>query len=124
MTTETLTLLAGSLLSLGFSYIPGLSGWYNRLGEGGEAGSDGGADRQRSDGGTSKRLVMLALLVLVAAGAFGLACSGWGTTLGLALTCDQPGAAGLVRALALALIANQSTYAISPRPGRENACIR
>ena len=42
MTTETLTLLAGTLLSLGFSYIPGLSGWYGRLGEtpGGE--SDGG----------------------------------------------------------------------------------
>jgi hypothetical protein len=109
MTTETLTLLAGSLLSLGFSYIPGLAGWYNRLGEGDEAGSDGG---------TAKRLLMLALLAVVAAGAFGLACSGWGTGLGLALTCSQSGAAGLVRALALAIIANQSIYAISPRPGR------
>lgn len=106
MTTETLSLLAGSLLSLGFSYVPGLAGWYDRLGEGG------------SDGGTAKRLVMLALLVLVAAGAFGLACSGWGSAVGLALTCDQSGAAGLVRALVLAIVANQSTHAISPRPGR------
>ena len=69
MTTETLTLLAGTILSLGFSYIPGLSDWYRRLGE----TPDG-----EGDGGTRKRLVMLALLVLSAAGGFALACSGWG----------------------------------------------
>ena len=109
MTAETLTMFTSVLLSLGFSYIPGLSFWYARLGE---AGGDGGS---QSDGGTLKRLVMLALLVLTAGGVFGLACSGWGAGLGIALACDQAGAAGLARALVLAVIANQATYKISPR---------
>ena len=106
MTTETLTLLAGTLLSLGFSYIPGLSAWYSRLG----MTPDG-----ESDGGTRKRLVMLALLALSAGGSFALACSGWGASAGLRLSCDQTGAVGLARVLVLAIIANQATFKISPR---------
>jgi hypothetical protein len=105
MTTEMLTLTAGALLSLCFSYIPGLAGWYARLGETPEG----------DDGGTRKRLVMLGALALAAAGSFGLACLGWGPALGLDLTCDQGGGLGLLRALVLALVANQATYKISPR---------
>jgi len=97
MSAESLTLAAGALLSLAFSYIPGLADAY--------AGLDG----------VQKRLVMLALLVLVAVASFGLSCLGWGSALGISLACDQAGALGLLRTLLLALIANQSTYLISPQ---------
>ena len=106
MTMETLSLLAGTLLSLGFSYLPGLSAWYSRLGKTPEGGDDGG---------TRKRLVMLGLLGFTAGISFALACSGWGASAGLQLSCDQAGAVGLARALVLAIIANQSIYKISPQ---------
>jgi hypothetical protein len=99
---------AAAILSLLFSYLPGLSEWYARLGSG-----PGG-----EDGGTRKRLLMLALLVLVAGGAFGLTCAGWGDLLGAAgagLRCDRPGLVELLRALFFALMANQSVYKISPK---------
>jgi hypothetical protein len=105
MTAETLTLLAGAILSLGFNYVPGLSGWFERLGEGAE------------DGGTRKRLVMLLLLAAAAAGAFGLACSGWGAEFGLGLSCDRPGLSGLLIALIQAVVANQAVYAITKNVG-------
>jgi hypothetical protein len=60
---------------------------------------------------------MLALLLISAAGAFGLACSGWGAAAGLQLACDRSGAVGLLRALVLAVIANQSAFLISPKVG-------
>ena len=69
MSAELLSTIAGAILSLLFSYVPGLSGWYQKLGENGDG----------VDGGTARRLFMLGLLVLTAAGAYGLACSGWGS---------------------------------------------
>jgi hypothetical protein len=65
---------------------------------------------------TYRRLLMLGLLVAAAGASFGLACLGWGTALGITLACDQSGLLGLVRQTILAVIANQSVYAISPRP--------
>ena len=59
MTAEMLSILAGRLLALLFADLPGLYGWYNRLGDP-EAGSP-------IDGGTRKRLVMLACLALTSA---------------------------------------------------------
>lgn len=103
MDATLLSTLAAAALSLLFSYVPGLAARYRRL------------------DGTHKRLVMLALLVLVSFGAYGLACSGLGAAFGLALTCDQPGASALVKALVLALIANQATFLIAPRPGSQAA---
>ena len=58
MSSEVLSATAGVLLSLAFSYVPGLSGWFASL------------------EGTHKRLVMLAALVIVSAGAFALSCAG------------------------------------------------
>jgi hypothetical protein len=116
MDAETLTLAAGALLSLGFAYIPGLAGWYNRLGEKPEDGSQAGGD-----GGTRKRLVMLGLLVLVSLGAFGLGCMGGNETpagqvyLGLRLTCDDAGAWALAKAFILSVMANQATYQITSK---------
>ena len=93
MTAEKLAVLAGIILSLLFSYIPGLSDWFGKL------------------EGIQKRLVMLALLLVVAAGAFGLSCAQVITE----VTCDQAGAMGLVQAFIAAVIANQATYLISPQ---------
>jgi hypothetical protein len=108
MTATILSTIAGAILSLLFSYVPGLAGWYDRV----------RAGRGDSDGGTAKRLVMLALLVLVSAGSWGLACSGWGVDLGLELACDRSGLVELVQAFIFAIMANQSVYKISPKPGK------
>ena len=94
MTAEVLSSIAGIVLSLVFSYVPGISDWFGKL----EA--------------TYKRLVMLALLVVVGIGVFGVTC--WGIVK-TGITCDQAGAIGLVKVLVVALVANQSTYLISPR---------
>ena len=94
MTAELITSVAGSVLSLLFSYIPGLNDWFNKL------------------EGTPKRLIMLAMLLLVSGGAFGLGCAGW---FGVEVSCDQAGIEKMISAFILALMANQSTYAISPK---------
>ena len=98
MSPQTLAAAAATVLSLLFSYIPGFKTWYTPLSP------------------TMKRLVMLALVVLTAAGAFGLACAGWGDQLNIHLTCDHSGALVLFQSLIAALAANQATFLISPKP--------
>ena len=89
---------AGVLLSLAFSYIPGLSTKFAALAP------------------EKKRLIMLGLLALVAGGSFGLACAGLLSSLaGAAATCDRAGALGLVRTFVLAAVFNQGAYLISPQ---------
>ena len=100
MTPELLSSISGIALSLAFSYIPGLSPWYDTL------------------TATFKRLIMLALLALTSLSAFGLACLGWLPYFNLDLACDQKGGVELLTAFILALVANQSTYLITPKPGR------
>ncbi len=92
---EVLSLIAGSALSLLFSYTPKLSGWYYKLDD------------------TTKRLVMLVALIAVTAGSFGLACSGWLR----GVTCDQNGAETMIVSFILAAMANQGTNGLSPRTG-------
>lgn len=92
ITHETLSLVAGAALSLLFSYVPGLRKKFEPL------------------DGISKRSVMAVALLIVSLAIFGLSCFGlydW-------VTCDQPGAVALVSAFLLALVANQSTYQLSP----------
>jgi hypothetical protein len=98
--SEELSAAAGILLSLSLSYIPGLSAWFGEL----------PAER--------KRLVMLGLLVVATGGIVGLACGGLAAELGLAVSCDKPGMLQILRAFVLAVIANQATFAITPRPVR------
>jgi hypothetical protein len=100
MTAEDLSAAAGVLLSLGFSYIPGLNQRYSSLEP------------------AARRLVMLGLLILVTLGTFGLSCLGLYPADGP--SCDRAGAWGLLRLLATAAIANQCTFALSPRPDRNN----
>lgn len=97
MTAEFLAAAAATILSLAFSYIPGLSAWYGTKGE------------------DVKILIMLVLLILVAAGAFGLACAGLGIDFGLAVTCDQAGLIELLKVLFAAAVANQITYSLTPK---------
>jgi hypothetical protein len=98
MSAEMLSAVAGMLLSLAFSYVPGLSTWFGEL------------------DGVYKRLVMLAALVLVAGGAAALSCLGIPQVDGVVLpACDQPGLLSLLEAWVAALVANQATYLISAR---------
>ena len=97
MSAEALALYSGVALSLVFSYVPGLNKKFDGL---------------QPD---YKRLIMLGALVLTAGIVFGISCSGW---LDVGITCDQAGIVALLQAFVLALIANQSAYAISPKPGQ------
>ncbi len=95
ITAEELSTMAGILLSLGFSYIPGV--------------------RERFDAlqPTHKRLVMLGLLLACALGVFGLSCLDTG--LPPLAACTREGAWQLGRIFVAALIANQAAFALSPQ---------
>lgn len=94
MDQNQLAAVAGILLSLVFSYIPGVHAWYVALES------------------RSQSLVMLAALAVVTAGVYGLSCAGWSS----AVTCDSGGVKALVSTFVAALVANQATYVISPQP--------
>lgn len=103
MTADLLAGIAGVVLSLFFSYVPKLNTKF--------AGLDD----------TYKRLIMLGALVLVSGAVYGLACAGWAGDLGIGVTCDKAGGIELVKAFFVALIANQSAFAISPRTEKVEA---
>lgn len=102
MTPETLSAVAGVLLSLAFSYVPGLSGWWDL----------------RSP--TEKRLAMLVMLAVLAGAAFGLSCS---AVLSI-LPCDKPSLIGLIQSFVAALVANQSAFLVSPARDKLAAQLR
>ncbi len=96
VSVETLSALAGIVLSLVFSYAPGVQSWF-----------DGLAPNQ-------KRLVMLGALAAVSLGLFGLACYGKAPfTTGV--SCTEQGAWELMYLFVSAALANQSTYLLSPK---------
>ena len=91
MDTVLLGSVSGVLLSLVFSYVPGLSEWFGAL------------------AAKNKQAVMGGLLILVALGAFGLSCAG----VDASFACTKDGAIASVKVLISALVANQSTYTIT-----------
>jgi putative flippase GtrA len=98
MTPEILAAVAGIILSLAFSYIPNLRTWF--------------AEKPKEQ----QQLSMLALMFVVAAASYGLACAGILTDLfGVALSCDKAGMLGLIRALIFAIMANQGIYQLTPK---------
>jgi nitrate/nitrite transporter NarK len=101
MDAGLLASIAGVVLSLLFSHVPGLDTWYAKL------------------DGKVKRLIMAGLLLVVAGASFGLACA----DLWLQISCTREGAIGLVEAFVMALIANQATYQITPRNKRVEMAI-
>ncbi len=102
MSAESLSLVTGTLLSLIFSYLPGVHNSYSNLEP------------------TMKRLIMLGLLLVVSGSIYGLSCLGWVQEWGVAITCNQSGLMALIRQTAIAIIANQSIYAISPHNKKSN----
>jgi len=92
MDKTTLAALAGVVISLAFSYVPGLSTKYDAL------------------DGTKKRLVMLGVLLVVAVGAFGASCAG----IAQYATCDMAGAKQMLDAFIAAAVANQTAYQLTP----------
>ena len=100
LTPELLSAIAGILLSLLASYLPGFSAWFDRL----EA--------------IHKRLVMLGLLAASAVAIAGLSCAGLGEIVGLRspglpAACDRNSLLLTAQAFILALVANQSAYLIT-----------
>ena len=93
MSPELLAAVSGIILSLAFSYIPGLNKKFAAL---------------QSD---YKRLIMLGALFVVAAGALGLGCIGRYNL----YSCDVDGAWKALETFIMAAIANQSAYALTPK---------
>jgi hypothetical protein len=92
VTPEILSGIAGALLSLAFSYIPGL----NTLFAGLQA--------------EIKRLIMAGLLLLASAAIFGLGC--WGI-IQSGISCDQKGLVQLVTIFITSIVANQGVYGLT-----------
>jgi len=92
MTVEQLGAVAGVLLSLAFSYVPGLSDRYSVL------------------TAVQKSLIMLGLLAVVAVGALALSCA----NLIQAVECTQAGVMALINTFIAAAVANQAAYRLSP----------
>lgn len=92
MSETTIASLSGVILSLLFSYIPGLKDKYAAL----------TADY--------KRLIMLGALLAVTLGIYGASCAG----LSAQVACDVDGAKSLLGFFISAAIANQAAYMITP----------
>ena len=107
MNAQVLAAVAGFFLSLLFSYVPGFRSWFEGL----------DISYGQEQGGNYKRLIMMALIVVVAGAAFGLSCAGWLANFApdLVLACSEDGFAELVMAVVMALAANQGAYALTPR---------
>lgn len=89
-----LSTLSGSVLSLFFSYIPGLKEWFGLL------------------DGQKKSVVTLCALILTTAGLYAVSCTG---IYDVGVTCDKVGIVELVKVFFAALVANQGTYLINKK---------
>jgi hypothetical protein len=94
LTPAILAAIAGMVLSLFFSYIPGLNTWFAKQVE------------------EIKKSIMLVLLLIVAVVVFVLQCF---SILDAGLTCDRLGAIQLAWIFLSAVMANQSTFKITPQ---------
>lgn len=98
-TPDTLSALAGALLSVIFTYAPKLKDKY--------------AAKQPNE----KSLIMLALIAAVSLLLFGAGCLGWLDKVGLpAIACTQAAGWALLRSFLAVLIGNQTAFLISPKP--------
>jgi hypothetical protein len=96
MPETTIASLAGVIISLVFSYIPGVSDWYANL------------------NAQYKSLWMLAFLLIACGVLFGAGCLGYSSQ----VACTAEGAKSLVPLFIAAAIANQATYLISPQKSK------
>jgi hypothetical protein len=98
MTAEILALVAGVIISLLFSYIPGLNVKFGVLAS------------------ETKRVILLGLMLAVGIVAFLLSCTTFGGNFGIPVVCTQGGLSELIKAFVLAAIANQTTYQLTTEP--------
>lgn len=94
LTPEILAGIAGAIISLLFSYIPGLSTWFAALGE------------------EVKRLVMAGIMLAAVIAIWLMSCGG---LLSSGVVCDQVGLMQVAWIYILAVMANQGIYKITPR---------
>lgn len=95
LSPELLAMVAGAILSLGLSYIPGLNSWYAGLAE------------------DVKKFIMLVLLAVASIGVLAVSCA---PLLGMVFVeCTTAGAVQVLVVFIAALIANQSVHRISPQ---------
>jgi hypothetical protein len=92
-TATDIALVLGTVLSLLGSYLPKFSDWYMNL------------------DGTYKRLFMLGGGVVIVGGAFGLSCA----NVVVYFACSWVGGFEALKLFAAFMIANQTTYLLSPR---------
>jgi hypothetical protein len=96
MTSEQLAATSGIVLSLVFSYVPGLSAVWDKATP------------------VTKRLVMAFLLLVIAAVIYLFACTNV-PEMAAGVTCTRESLLQLVNVFIAALIANQAAYMISPK---------
>lgn len=94
MTSDQIASIAGIVLSLAFSYAPGLSTWFD------------------TQDGTRKRLITGVVIIAVGIGAFVANCVQIG-----GVVCDQKSVSSFLTATIAALVANQAMYLVSPKIG-------
>jgi len=94
MDAELLASVTGILLSLLFSYVPGIKDWFESL------------------AASNKQALMGLLLLSVSGAVFGLSCAG---LVDVGVVCDKAGALGMVSVFVAALIANQSMYLLTKK---------
>lgn len=99
ITPELIAAVAGVVLSLAASYLPGFSTWHDGLSP---------DDRRR---------LMLGVLLVVTLAMFGIGCAGWQEQFNISVSCTLDGAFDLFWAFFYAVTANQATYMITPRKG-------
>lgn len=99
-TPESIAVMAGVLLSLLFSFVPGFATWFQRLGE-----------NNPDDNGTLKRLVMLGLLFVTTLAIYLLANAG------VIHVAGEVGIPEMIFYFILALIGNQGMFSITPKVG-------
>ncbi len=91
---SALPAIAGAVLSLLFSYVPGLESWY--------AGQEA----------VYKRLIMLTLVVGVSVAVYALGCAGLIST---TVTCDKAGLMAGINVFFSVLVANQAAFLITAK---------
>lgn len=94
ITPEILAGIAGVLLSLAFSYVPGVSVAFASLKP------------------ESKRLIMAGMLAIISVILYLLNCK---SILWIGLTCDQTGIIQLVTIFISSIVANQGAFSLTPQ---------
>lgn len=94
--SDLLLAVTGVVISLLFSYFPGLKTWYeNQSGK--------------------KALIMLGAILVVSLAYFGLACTPLALKIGIMVACTTDGALTVALAFVKIVIGNQATYLLTKK---------